>query len=116
MSLFTPKGFARFVLALPAVTLHQQWESHVAKVGGKVFALLGDQPGASMSFKVSEIGFLGLTSLRGVGQAPYFAKGQWVSVASDSALAEADLEAYLAEAHRLIAAKLTRKLRAELGL
>ena len=34
-------GFEAFVLALPAVTLVHQWgDASVAKVGGKIFALL----------------------------------------------------------------------------
>ena len=41
MSLHSPKSFARFVLGLKAATIVEQWESHVAKVGGKVFALCG---------------------------------------------------------------------------
>mgnify|MGYP000964990907 CR=1 FL=1 len=35
------RGFDAFVVKLPAATLHEQWDSSVAKVGGKVFALVG---------------------------------------------------------------------------
>lgn len=115
--MFTVKSFTRLVLALPGVTMVEQWESHVAKVGGKVFALLSvHEGGASIGFKVSDIAFEGLTALEGVGQAPYFAKRQWVSVQKGSELGQPELKAYLVEAHRLVAAKLTKKLRAELGL
>jgi predicted DNA-binding protein (MmcQ/YjbR family) len=108
-------AFTRICMKLPATTLHQQWDAAVAKVGGKVYALHGDTSGTTV-FKVSELGFAGLTSLDGVTQAPYFAKGQWVAVAPDAVLPAKDLTAYIAESHRLIAGKLTRKLRAELGL
>ena len=89
-------------------------ETAVYKVGGKVFCLVGATGGA-IACQVSEASFAGLTELPGITPAPSFARGQWVSVAP-GALPEADLAAYLRQAHRLIAAKLTRKLRAELGL
>ena len=100
--------------ALPAVTRVVQWGgSDVYKVGGKVFAICGDD---SVSFKVSDIGFVVLTDEGGPGrQAPYCAKGQWVAV--DLAdVEDEDLKGWLATAHSLIAGKLTRKARAELGL
>lgn len=112
--LHDPDGFAAFVAGLPGTSLVEQWESHVAKVGGKVFALLG-RGGGAVVFKVSALSFAGLTDLPGIAQAPYFARGQWVSVAP-GALGEAELADYLRESHRLIAARLTQRLRAELGL
>lgn len=111
----TRRGFDAFAAGLPAATLHEQWGSSVAKVGGKVFALV-DQAGGSLVFKVGEMAFAGLTSLDGIGQAPYFAKGKWVAVAAGAAIGDADLKAYIREAHRIVAGTLTRKLRAELGL
>jgi predicted DNA-binding protein (MmcQ/YjbR family) len=115
MSLHSVKAFRKYVATLPAVTLVEQWESHVAKVGGKVFALCG-QDGDNLTFKVTELSFEGLTELDAVGQAPYFAKRAWVSVGRGAPLTDADLKAYIAASHRMIAGKLTRKLRAELGL
>jgi predicted DNA-binding protein (MmcQ/YjbR family) len=115
MSLHGIKAFSTFVSGLPAVTISAQWEAQVAKVGGKVFALVGDD-GGHITFKVTELAFEGLTSLEGIGQAPYFAKGGWVSVSKGADISDADLKAYLRESHRLVADKLTRKLRAELGL
>jgi predicted DNA-binding protein (MmcQ/YjbR family) len=98
--------------ALPAVTKVVQWGgSDVYKVGGKVFAICGE----GLSFKVSEIGFMALTEGGPGRQAPYCAKGQWVNVALQE-IELADLQSWLCGAHGLIAAKLTRKLRAELRL
>ena len=114
MNLYTRAGFSDFVTGLPAVCLAEQWESVVAKVGGKVFALVAlDESG--VTFKVSETSFEGLTAADGIGQAPYFAKRQWVAVEAGR-LDEAALAAYLREAHRLIVKKLTRKAQAELGI
>jgi len=100
--------------ALPAVTRVVQWGgSDVYKVGGKVFAICGDE---AISFKVSDIGFVVLTDEGGPGrQAPYCAKGQWVAV-DFAEVHDEDLKGWLATAHSLIAGKLTRKARAELGL
>ena len=106
-------GIEARAFALPAVTRVVQWgASDVYKVGGKVFAIVGDE---GLSFKVTEIAFLVLTE-SGVGrQAPYCAKGQWAAV-SYGAAEDSDFIDWLATAHSLIAAKLTKKLRAELGL
>ena len=114
MTLFTPAGFARYIGTLPAATMVEQWESHVAKVGGKVFALQSGE--GSITFKVAETTFEILTAEDGIGQAPYFAKRQWVNVSSAAPLPVAELRAYLAASHRTVATGLTRKARAELGL
>lgn len=115
MRLHSAKAFRSYVASLPAVTLVQQWDAHVAKVGGKVFALCGED-GGHITFKVTELSFDVLTSLEGIGQAPYFAKRAWVSVAKGAPLSDRELKAYVKASHGLIAARLTRKLRAELGL
>ncbi|WP_296595438.1 MmcQ/YjbR family DNA-binding protein [Phenylobacterium sp.] len=101
-------------MALPAVTHVVQWGgSDVYKVGGKVFAICGLRGG--LSFKVSEIGFEVLTQDGPGRQAPYLAKGSWVIV--DLEDLEPDLAPdWIAGAHGLIAAKLTKAARAELGL
>ena len=116
MTLLARWGFEAYARSLPAVEIVHQWgDSSVAKVGGKMFAMLIPGP-AGLCFKVSEMSFDMLTDGAGVGQAPYLAKGQWVSVAPETSLTDADMKAYIAAAHRIIAGRLTRKLRAELGL
>lgn len=114
MGMHDRDGFSVLVSNLPGTSLHEQWEALVAKVGGKVFCLLGDTSG-DIVFKVGEIAFDGLTAMDGIGQAAYFAKRQWVRV-TPGALDPELLARYIAESHRLVAEKLTRKLRAELGL
>lgn len=109
----------KFCLSLPAASLVVQWgDCRVYKVGGKVFAVLSpasEKPG-SLSFKTGSDSFHILTQLPGITQAPYFAKAQWVQLTSLDALPAKDLKAYLARAHALIAAGLTKKMREELGL
>ena len=105
-------GFERFAAGLPGVTFVEQWDSYVAKVGGKVFALWG---GGAVVFKLPETSFEILSAIEGVSQAPYFAKRHWVSVAPD-AIPDADIEHYVAASHALVASGLTKKLQRELGL
>ena len=114
MSLHQRDSFLGFAAMLPASTLNAQWGAMVAKVGGKVFCLHADA-GGDLVFKVGELAFDGLTGLDGIGQAPYFAKRQWVRV-SPGALEDELLAAYIGRSHQLVAAGLTRKLRAELGI
>jgi predicted DNA-binding protein (MmcQ/YjbR family) len=101
-------------MALPAVTKVIQWGgSDVYKVGGKVFAICGLSGG--LSFKVTEIGFVALTEGGPARQAPYLHKGSWVSIELDAA-DDADIADWLTNAHALIAAKLTKARKLELGL
>jgi predicted DNA-binding protein (MmcQ/YjbR family) len=53
--------------------------------------------------------------LPGIAQAAYFAKRQWVRV-EPGALEEALLKGYIGQSYQAVAGKLTRKLRAELGI
>ncbi|MET3899495.1 putative DNA-binding protein (MmcQ/YjbR family) [Devosia sp. UYZn731] len=115
-SIFTRAGFEPFVLAQPAATLVHQWrDDSVAKVGGKIFALLDNDPG-EVWLKVSELAFDMLIELPGIRPAPYFARASWVAVSPGAPLGEDELRAYIVEAHRLIATRLTRRSRTELAL
>ncbi|WP_245895073.1 MmcQ/YjbR family DNA-binding protein [Devosia submarina] len=108
--------FEAFILGLPGATLVRQWrDDSVGKVGGKVFALLDKDPG-EIWFKASPMAYELLCELEGVRPAPYFARAGWVAVSASSPLSEDEMKAYVREAHRLVAARLTRKVRAELGL
>jgi predicted DNA-binding protein (MmcQ/YjbR family) len=74
------KAFNNFCRELPAATYVMQWHnSHVWKVGGKVFAIGGlegergknDNP--ALIFKTSELNFYFLSEITGYKPAPYFA-------------------------------------------
>ena len=116
MSLFDRKTFDRVLGEWPGVRFVDQWDSHVAKVGDKVFAVLGEREDWRLVVKCSEESFEILTSLEGIGQAPYFAKRKWVSIAEHSPLEQEELEHYVRRSYELVAAGLTRKLRGELGI
>jgi predicted DNA-binding protein (MmcQ/YjbR family) len=106
----------RVCLALPATELaHSFGEDHdVYKVGGKMFAIVGGE--GAISFKVSDIAWEVLTEAGHAAPAPYMARAKWVQVEDPASWGEADLADHLKTAHALIAAKLTRKARAKLGL
>lgn len=109
-------GFEAFVLSLPQATLVRQWrDDSVAKVGGKIFALLDRDPG-EVWLKASDMAYELLTELPGIRPAPYFARAGWVAISAQSPLSGEEVEAYLREAHRLVAGKLSRRLRSQLGL
>ena len=108
-----------FCLSLPAARLSVQWGAErVYKLGDRIFAVLGPRSRRpyELSFKASETSFFILTHFPGIVPAPYFARARWVMLERLDALGTKELKAYLAEAHRLVAAQLTRRARAELGL
>lgn len=109
----------KYCLSLKAATLSVQWgDHHVFKVGNKMFAMLGDRDAEpqTMSFKTAEDSFAILTKGKHVIPAPYLARARWVQLQKLDALGTKDLKAYLARAHAIVAAGLTKKLRVELGL
>ncbi len=106
-------------LSLPGATEDIKWGADwVASVGGKMFFAGGPEPGAwkGCSFKVDEHRFLELSGLPGLMPAPYAARYHWVRVNDAKALPLADLKALVSRSHALVAAKLSKKLRAELKL
>ena len=114
----TPEAFDKACLALPGATLSIQWgDDHVFKVGGKMFAVRGNAvPKGGISFKASEVAFEVLTETGRAVPAPYLARSGWVRFEDLSELGADEVAGWLKSAHGLIAAKLTRKVRAELGL
>ncbi|WP_456618603.1 MULTISPECIES: MmcQ/YjbR family DNA-binding protein [unclassified Bradyrhizobium] len=115
----TPRTFEARCLRLPAVTKVVQWEgTSVFKVGGKMFALSGGFAAGSggYMFKTSDMAYAMLIEHGMARPAPYLARAKWVQLVSNDALPDAELAGYLAQAHALVVAKLTRKTRKELGL
>ncbi len=101
--------------AFPAVTMVVQWgASNVYKVGGKVFAIASED---SVSFKASEIAYEAYVSDgRGI-RAPYTQAGaNWLNLAPLAEQDGAEIAGLLADAHAMMAAKLTKKARAAFGL
>jgi predicted DNA-binding protein (MmcQ/YjbR family) len=111
----TPEAFDRACRALPATTMDIQWGvDHVYKVGGRMFA--ATWPGHGCSIKVTDIAFEALTQGGRARPAPYLARAKWVRFDDLAVVDEAEMTDWLATAHALVAARLTRKRRAELGV
>ncbi|RRN65187.1 MmcQ/YjbR family DNA-binding protein [Caulobacter sp. 602-1] len=115
----TPEAFDEACLALPGATMSVQWgDDHVFKVGGKMFAVRGEGVtlGGGISFKASDVAFEVLTQTGRARPAPYLARARWVHFAELGELDADEVADWVRSAHGLVAAKLTRRLRAELGL
>ncbi len=119
-SLFDRQGFEAFILSLKSVEIVRQWgDASVGKVGGKIFALYterSENDEFQIAFKCSDMSFEMLPLLAGVRAAKYLARAKWVDVSASSELGENDLRAYINQAHRLVAGKLTKRVKTELGL
>jgi predicted DNA-binding protein (MmcQ/YjbR family) len=109
----------KHALSLPGAVPDIKWEvDWTACIGGKMFLIGGPEPGVwtRCSFKVDDHRFLELTGVPGIEPAPYLARAGWVSLRRADALPLAELKALVTRSHALIAAKLTRKLRQQLGI
>ena len=97
----------------------KQWgECLVFKVAGKMFLIiaLDAETIDGVVFKCTPDEFDDLTDIDGITQAPYCAKRHWVRVADLAALPAAELNRRIRRSYDLVVEKLTKKLRAELGL
>lgn len=111
----TPQVLHALALALPAATHVVQWGgSDVYKVGGRIFAIHG--LGGGVSFKASDIAYEVMIETGIARPAPYLARAKWVAMDDLEALDEADMAGWLANAHALVAARLTKAQRKALGL
>lgn len=117
----TLDGYNAFCAGLPATSSVVQWGgAHVWKVGAKVFAIARTDDGVALSvtFKCSWASFDILKEQPGLRPAPYLASRgmSWIQRLTDETMPDESLEDYLRESHRLVAAGLTKRARAELGL
>lgn len=117
----TLEGYNGFCSGLQATSSVVQWGgAHVWKVGAKVFAIARTDDGVALSvtFKCSWASFDILKEQPGLRPAPYLASRgmSWIQRLTDETMPDDALEDYLRESHRLVAAGLTKRARAELGL
>lgn len=122
----TRKDFDKLCRSLPKTTHVVQWGgASVWKIGGKIFAVCSDwgaggtpdaNSGAKISFKCSDMSYDLLRQQKGIIPAPYLARAKWVQIETAKALSDKDTGAYIETAYRLVAAKLTKAKRAELGI
>lgn len=117
----TYEQFNAFCGALPATSYVVQWgNSHVWKVGGKVFAIggWGDNKQPAFVFKTSDVNFEFLKLAEGYKPAPYFANRgmKWIQLFDSVAANDEELIYYLTESYRLVSLGLTKVKQKELGL
>ncbi|MBL8525364.1 MAG: MmcQ/YjbR family DNA-binding protein [Betaproteobacteria bacterium] len=112
----------KYCATLPHATHDVKWGAdHVYSIGGKMFCVSfeGEYHGekhANVSFKVDDDLFLQYTDRAGIIPAPYMARNKWVQVQDLKKVSDAELKALLKRSYELVGAKLTKKLRTELGL
>ena len=115
----TIRQIDKFCAGLPAATRIVQWEGVVVfKVGGKMFCLIApaDHSVGRISFKSAPEHYDALSRAPGFRPAPYLARAKWVRFDDLAALDAAEVKGWLASAHTLVAARLTRAQRREIGL
>ncbi len=116
----TRDEFNSFCKDLKATTHVVQWgNSDVWKVGGKVFAICGWNDGAdAFTFKASEIAFEVLQDQPGIRPAPYLASRgfKWLQHYAEPGLSDTELRSHITLSYDMVAAALTKKKRAELGV
>ncbi len=113
--------FNQFCGSFKATSHVVQWgNSDVWKVGSKVFAIggWGENEQAAFIFKVSDLNYDFLSDCDGYRPAPYFANRgmKWIQQTETSGKLDEDLKYYLSESYRIVAAGLSKRKQAELGI
>ena len=113
-------AFNLFCKSLCAATYINQWrDSHVWKVGGKVFAIgkWNSRALNGITFKVSDKSYEHLKVLDGLRPAPYFASRglKWIQLFDEQRLPQEALQTYIQKSHVLAINRLTRRQRINLG-
>ena len=118
----TRDKFHKFCKSLPMTNYIVQWRgSHVWKIGGRVFAIYrcGILKNQGITFKVSEITYECMKTVKGIRPAPYFASRgmKWLQYyGTESELTDDELRFFLAESYLIVANGLTKKKKVELGI
>lgn len=108
----------KYCLSLPRATEDVQWGDNLLfRVSRKIFAVIAlDHTPTCMSFKCTPEEFAELTEREGIIPAPYMARNHWVMLERLDVLPPAELKQRVKNSYNLVAARLPKKARAELGL
>lgn len=103
---------------LPGVTTDIKWEDHLCfNIGGKMFLLTSpDRVPPTASFKADGDQFEELIARPGVTPSKYLGRYKWVQVEDIDILDRKEWEDCIKISYRLVASKLPRKLKIEIGL
>ena len=106
-------------LSLKGATEEVQWETSLLyKVGGKMFvitSMLQTSP-ILLSLKADPEIFTELTEREGVIPAPYLARNKWIAIERTARIKPTEVKELINKSYSLVAAKLPRKVKKELGL
>ncbi len=109
--------FQKICLKLPAVTEDVKWGNDlVFSVGSKMFCVTSLEPPFTFSFKVKDDEFEEISGRDGFKWAPYMARAKWVLVTKPSTLPKKEWEKFIEQSYELVKAKLTKRLRIDLGI
>jgi len=105
-----------FCLSLPNTTENVQWGNDLLfKVGGKMYACAGLEPGVHwLSFKSSPENFAELIERQGVAPAAYLARAHWVAI-ERNALSNSEVKNLVRQAYEIVFAKLPKRTQRELS-
>ena len=107
----------KICMSLPATTSDVKWGNDLCfSVGGKMYCATSLETPLKIAFKVPDEDFEELSETDGFMPAPYMARAKWILVTKPSQLSKKDWEKYIKGSYELIKAKLTAKLRKELGI
>ena len=110
--------FDKLCKSLTGTRMVIQWgESHVHKVGGKLFALANHWNGEiAFVMKATPLSYQILLEQGIATRAPYLTRGNWLQIATPTTLSDADLADYIKQSYQIIATKLPKTTRTELGI
>lgn len=108
----------RYCLSFPHATEDIQWGNDLLfRIAGKIFAVIAlERPPNAICFKCTPGDFAELVEREGIIPAPYMARNHWVLVENLDALPRAELKRLIRDSYQMVAAKLSKKLRVELGM
>ncbi|HUJ19994.1 MAG TPA: MmcQ/YjbR family DNA-binding protein [Bryobacteraceae bacterium] len=108
----------RYCLSFPQATEGMQWGDNLLfRVAGKIFAIVSlDSTPLRLAFKCTPAEFAELIEREGIVPAPYMARNHWVSLEGLNVLPRADIKRLIHDSYHMIAAKLPKKVKSELGL
>ena len=108
----------KYCLSLPHATEGMQWGDNLLfRIGEKIFTIVAlDQTPPQLSFKCTPEEFAELVEREGIIPAPYMARNHWVLLETPDALPRAELKRLIKDSYDMVAAKLPKKVRVELGL
>jgi predicted DNA-binding protein (MmcQ/YjbR family) len=108
----------RYCLSLPHATEGIQWGNNLLfRISGKMFAVVAlERTPNCISFKCTPEEFAELTEREGIIPAPYMARNSWVLLENLDVLPRAELKRLIKASYDMVAAKLPKKVKVELGL